>query len=109
MFGNPMNTIEKAIKKKNAAALIKLADNSDMKIKLAAIDGLSKVADQDSTNFLVTRLHNEEPEVRIAVAQALGTIGDMHTKAFIYQQMNNEKNPEVHEALGKAMVQIKDY
>ena len=109
MFGNKMNAVEKAIRKKNANALIGLADTNDMEVHLAAIHGLGSVGGDDACNYLVSRLGSEEPEVRIAVAKALGELGDKHTKAFVTAQIAKETNPEVKEALSKAMSQIRNY
>ena len=109
MFGNHLNAVEKAKRKNNSAMLLKLADDSDMQVRLAAIDGLGMVGGQETTNFLITHLHDPKPEIRIAVAQSLGEIGDMHTKALVSQQLGNETDPKVCDALRAAMSHLKDY
>jgi len=109
MFGNKTNAIEKAIKKKKVDALGALADDSDLSISLAAIEGLASIGTLEASNFLVTRLNVENPKVRIAVAKALGKIANMHTKAFLAAQMNKETDPEVKEAMREAMVNIREY
>jgi HEAT repeat protein len=109
MFGNKMNSVEKAIKKSNASTLIGLCNNKDQEVCLAAIAGLGTVGGEDAINYLVAHLQVKDPKVRIAVAQALGTIGDIHTKAFVSAQMSKEENPDVREALSKALGQIKSY
>ena len=109
MFGNKTNAIEKAIKKNNANALIKLAGDKDVSVDLTAIEGLGAVGGLEASNYLVTRLQSEEPKVRIAVAQALGKIANVHTKAFLAAQMNKETDPEAKEAMREAMVNIKEY
>ncbi|HPF87304.1 MAG TPA: HEAT repeat domain-containing protein [Candidatus Limiplasma sp.] len=109
MFGNKMNAIEKAIKKKNVGPLIELAGNKDESLSMAAIDGMAAIGGMDASNYLVTRLHDEDPKVRVAVANALGKIADVHTKAFLFAQMNKETDPKVKAAIGEAMALIKDY
>ncbi len=109
MFGNKMDSVEKAIKKNNAGSLIAMGGNKDKEVSLAAIAGLGCVGGQEACNYLISRLCSQEPEVRIAVAQALGAIGDKHTKAFISAQMNKETDTAVREAMGLAMSHIKSY
>jgi HEAT repeat protein len=109
MFGNKMNLVEKAIKKNNASSLIELCGNKDQEVCLAAIAGLGSVGGDDTANYLVSHLQSTEPKVRIAVAQALGVLGDKHTKAFVVAQMNKEGDPDVREALSKALTQIRNY
>ena len=109
MFGNKMEQVEKAIEKKNAAKLIKLCEDSDQEVRMAAIAGLGSVGGDETSNYLVFHLKNPNPKVRIAIAKALGILGDMHTKAFVSAQMNKEKDPDVREALCKALETIKNY
>jgi len=109
MFGSKMDSVEKAIKKNNAAALIGLGDNKDKEVCLAAIAGLGSVGGQEACNYLISRLSSQEPEVRIAAAHALGALGDKHTKAFVSAQMSKETDPAVRDAMGQAMMHIKSY
>jgi HEAT repeat protein len=109
MFGNKMNAVEKAIKKSNANALMGLADNSDLNVSLAAIEGLGEVGGLEASNYLVTRLYSEDVKVRVAVAKSLGKIANVHTKAFLSAQMSKETDPEAKEAMREAMVCIKEY
>lgn len=109
MFGNKMNQVEKAITKNNASTLIGLCDNKDQEVCLAAIAGLGTVGGEDAINFLLANLQSSDPKVRIAISQSLGALGDIHTKAFVSAQMSKEENPDVREALGKALGQIKNY
>ena len=109
MFGNKMEQVSKAIEKKSASKLIKLCEDTDQEVRMAAIAGLGVVGGDDASNYLVFHLKNPNPEVRVAIAKALGILGDMHTKAFVLAQMNKEKDPDVLEALRKALGTIKDY
>ena len=109
MFGNKLGKVAKAIEKGNAKVLVDLASDNDVEVKLAAIAGLGETGGEDATNFLITQLHDNDSAIRIAVAKSLGVLGDMHTKAHVSAQMNKETNPEVREALSKAMAGIKGY
>ena len=109
MFGNKMDKVAKAIEKNNAGMLIQLTENNDPSVRLAAIAGLGKVGGDETSNCLITLLHSEDKATRLAVAQALGELGDMHTKAHLAAQLSKETDPEVHEAMSKAMSSIKGY
>lgn len=109
MFGDKMSKVEKAIEKRNPKALIDLAETKDTALRLAAIAGLGKVGGDDAANYLITQLGGSDPQVRIAVAEALGVMGDMHTKAHVSAQLNKETDPQVREAISKAMKNIKGY
>ena len=109
MFGSKMNHVEKAIAKNHTSALIELCDNKDQEVCLAAIAGLGSVGGDDAANYLVAHLQNTDPRVRIAIAKSLGTLGDMHTKAFVSAQLSKEENPDVRDALSKALALIKSY
>jgi HEAT repeat protein len=109
MFGNKMNHVEKAIAKNNVSSLIDLCGDKDKGVCLAAIAGLGSVGGDDASNYLISHLQNADPKVRIGIAQALGALGDMHTKAFVSAQLSKEENPDVKEALRKALGQIKNY
>lgn len=109
MFGNKMNQVGKAIKKKHRSALIELCNNKDQEVSIAAIAGLGSVGGEDAANYLISRLQSTEPNVRIAVAHALGELKDMHTKAFLAAQLNKEEDPDVRKALSNAMSEIRSY
>jgi HEAT repeat protein len=109
MFGDKMGKVAKAIEKQNTKALIDLANTRDTELRIAAIAGLGRVGGDDSANYLITQLGNTEPQIRIAVAEALGVMGDMHTKAHVSAQLNKETDPQVREAISKAMKNIKGY
>ena len=109
MFGNTMSHVEKAIRKKNAPALIKLCTDKDPEVCIAAIAGLGVVGGDEGSNYLISRLQSVEPSIRIAVARALGELGDMHTKAHVAAQLDKEKDPEVHKALSNALAKIRNY
>lgn len=104
-----MSKVEKAIKKNNLAALAEMAEGKDENQRFEAILGLGQIGGDGAINYLVTKLNDDSPKTRIAIAQALGVIGDPHTKAHIAAQLQKETNPEVREAISKAMSHIREY
>lgn len=109
MFGSKQQKIDRAIEKKKEAPLLKLAEDKDMQVCLAAIAGLGKVALDDGCNTLITLLHDPNDDIRSAAASALGELGNGHAKAHISYQIQQEKNPAVKETMTHALHAIKDY
>jgi len=109
MFGNKIEHVEKAIQKKQASKLISLCEDKEQEVRMAAIAGLGSVGGDEAMNYLVFHLQNPNPQIRIAIAKALGVLGDKHTKAFVSAQMSKEQDPDVREALSKALEIIKNY
>ena len=57
-----LEKVEKAIEKGKEAALIKLAQDKDEEVRLAAIAGMGKIGKDDSFNFIVPdMLTNDDP------------------------------------------------
>ena len=50
-----LEKVEKAIEKGKEAALIKLAQDKDEEVRLAAIAGMGKIGKDDSFNFMTPR------------------------------------------------------
>lgn len=109
MFGNKMETVEKAITKKNEKKLLGLVGDKDKQVTLAAMRGLGKVGSDDGLNTLITMLHNQDEDIRAAAASALGEMGNGHSRAHLSHQMSNETNENVKKAISGALSQIKDY
>ena len=58
-----LEKVEKAIEKGKEAALIKLAQDKDEEVRLAAIAGMGKIGKDDSFNFIVPdMLTNDDPQ-----------------------------------------------
>lgn len=109
MFGNKLQKVESAVQKKKEAPLVKLTEDKDMQVRLAAIAGLGKVGQDDGCNTLITLLHDPNDDIRSAAATALGEMGNGHAKAHISYQIQQEKNPAVKETMSHALHLIKDY
>ena len=109
MFGSSQEKVEKAIRKGNEKALIKLAESKDMECKLAAIEGLGETNGDDGFNFLVMLLRNKEVKVRSTAAKALGVSGNPHAKAYLKAQEKVETDQEAKEIMEKAISKIKEF
>lgn len=109
MFGNKMETVEKAIEKKNEKKLLKLMDDRDKQVVLAAMRGIGKVGSDDGLNTLISLLHSPDDDIRAAAASALGEMGNGHAKAHLSHQMANEANENVKKSIAGALSQIRDY
>ena len=89
-----LEKVEKAIEKGKEAALIKLAQDKDEEVRLAAIAGMGKIGKDDSFNFIVPdMLTNDDPKVRATAAEALGN-------------MEREKDPTVIAAMRNAIAAL---
>ena len=68
-----LSKVEKCIQKGKENDLIKLTQDKDMEVRLAAIAGLGKLPDNDNVcNTLIGMMNDHSPEVRAACATALG-------------------------------------
>ena len=109
MFGSKLKKVEKAIRKGNEKALIKMAESKDMECKLAAIEGLGQTNGDDGFNFLVMLLRNKEVKIRTKAAKALGISGNPHAKAYLKAQQKAEMDPEAKDIMEKAIAKIKEF
>ena len=103
MFGNHLNKVAKAIEKNNEQALLKLVNNKNKEVQLAAIKGLGAVAGEDSNNYLISNLRSPDADIREATAVALGNQGYSHAHEFLSHQLKIEKDARVAAALSEAM------
>lgn len=106
MFGNKMTQIDKAVAKKKAAPLIKLAGSKDKQVRLAAITGLGKVETDESFNLMIPLLHDPDPDVRGAAAIALGEMGNAHAKAHLSYHIDKESDAKVKKVMMGALASI---
>ena len=89
-----LEKVEKAIEKGKEAALIKLAQDKDEEVRLAAIAGMGKIGKDDSFNFIVPdMLTNDDPKVRATAAEALGNMDNEHASAHLRYYLEREKDP----------------
>ncbi len=109
MFESKLEKVEKAVRKGNEQALIKLAELKDMECKLAAIAGLGKTSGDDGFNYLVLQVRNQDALVRTAAAKALGQTGNPHAKAYLKAQYKVETDAKARDAMNDAISKIKEF
>lgn len=109
MFGNKLEKVEKAIQKTDERELIKLSNDKEMPIRLAAIAGLGKTKADDGFNHLVLLIRHQDALIRAAAAKALGETGNPHGKTYLKAQCKLEKDPAAREAMTEAAAKIKEF
>jgi HEAT repeat protein len=109
MFESKMAKVEKAVRKGNEQALIKLAEAKDAQCKLAAISGLGQTRGDDGFNYLVLLVRNQDAQIRAAAAKALGETKNPHAKAYLKAQYKVETDPETRKVLDDAASKIKEF
>lgn len=103
MFGNKLAKIDKLVEKKNGDALAALAIGQKQEIRLKAIAGMGQVGGDSCYNVLVTCLRDADPQVRSAAAVSLAQVGDHRGRGHLEHQLKTESDPQVREALRKAL------
>ena len=99
-----LGKVEKAIEKGKENVLIKLAQDKDEEIRLAAIAGMGKIGKDDSFNFIVPdMLTNDDPKIRAVAATALGEMDNEHASAHLRYYLEREKDPTVVTAMKNAI------
>ena len=102
-----LDKVEKAIEKGKEAALIKLAQDKDEEIRLAAIAGMGKIGKDDCFNFIVPdMLTNDDPKIRAAAATALGEMDNEHASAHLRYYLEREKDATVITAMKNAIAAL---
>lgn len=101
--------IQKYIEKDKESSIIKMLKDKDKEVRIAAIDGLSKIGKDDSCNELVPLLHDDDPDIRTHAAKTLGIIGSDHTATHIRYRLEHETDDTVKAALSEALDELKKY
>jgi HEAT repeat protein len=109
MFESKAAKIEKAVRKGDEKALIKMVESKEPEYKLAAIEGLGKTNGDDGFNYLILLIRNQDADVRAAAAKALGFAGNPHGKAYLKAQYKVETNQKAREAMADAVSKIKEF
>lgn len=99
-----LEKIQKDIEKGKEAPLIKLAQDKEKEVRLAAIAGMGKVGKDDSFNAIVpAMLIDEDPDIRAAAALALGVMKNSHASAHLRYYLEREKDEKVIAAIKTAI------
>lgn len=101
--------IEKLTQKGKVGKLISLAGDKDKDVRVAAIAGLGKLAEnEDSLNALIGMMENEDPDIRKAVVTALGDSKGSYVETKLRYCMSHEKDSQVLEAAREALKKIRE-
>jgi len=106
MFGNKLGKIEKMAEKNQAEKLQSLLNDKDATVVLAAVDALGRCTGDVAFNALVPLVHHPEAQMRIHAISALGVMGIPKARTFLLHQRDAEKDPQVMDAIAKALKQI---
>lgn len=102
-----LDKIQKCVEKGKEAPLIKLSQDKDKEVKLAAIAGMGKIGKDDSFNAMVPdMLIDSDPEIRAAAALALGVMKNAHASAHLRYYLEREKDPKVVDAIKTAITNL---
>ncbi len=109
MFSNKQTKIEKATQKGDERELIKLTNDKDMQIRLAAIAGLGKTRGDDGFNHLILLIRHPDALIRAAAAKSLGETRNPHAKTYLKAQYKLDTDPAAREAMAEAAAKIKEF
>ena len=98
-----LDKVEKCIQKGKEKDLIKLADDREKEVQLAAIAGMGQIGIYDSFNTLISMLQAEDVEIRIAVITALGQLKNRHAETYLRHLLERENNDAIKKALLDAL------
>ena len=101
-----LEKIEKYVAGHMEEKLVKLAQDKDQEVRLAAIAGLGKVGKDDGFNLLITLLSDGDPRLRAASARALGELGNEHATAHLTHRLEHETDAEVAAAIKEAVAAL---
>ena len=101
-----LEKIEKYVAGHMEEKLVKLAQDKDQEVRLAAIAGLGKVGKDDGFNLLITLLSDGDPQLRAASARALGELGNEHATAHLTYRLEHETDAEVAAAIKEAVAAL---
>lgn len=101
-----LEKIEKYVAGHKEEKLVKLAQDKDQEVRLAAIAGLGKVGKDDGFNLLITLLSDGDPQLRAVSARALGELGNEHATAHLTHRLEHETDAEVAAAIKEAVAAL---
>ncbi len=99
--------IEKLAQKKKSDKLIKFLNSKDKEERIAAINALGKVNDEDSYNKLIALLSSQDTDERIAAAISLGQTSKDSAITHMNYHISKQTDAKVKEAMTAAIVSIK--
>lgn len=103
-----LQKIEKWKQKGKVAKLIKVLSEKNLDLRLAAIEALGSIEDNDAMNNLILALRDPNPSIRAAAADALGNMGNQRSIEFVRKLSVNDENEDVREKASRAFLKIKE-
>ena len=101
-----LEKIEKYVAGHKEEKLVKLAQDRDQAVRLAAIAGLGKVGKDDGFNLLSTLLSDGDPQLRAASTKARGELGNEHATAHLTHRLEHATEAEVAAAIKEAVAAL---
>lgn len=100
--------IEKCVQKGKEAELLKMLQDKDRAVRIAAIAGMGKIGKEDSRNALVSLLNDSDWEIRAESAKALGHIGDEHVVTHLRYLLSHETDERVKAEISHAISNLRE-
>ena len=79
--------------------LLQLLDDTNDKVKVAAIKALAEAENYRAVNPLIKLLSSQTPKIRAEAARSVGLIREKSAEPLLIQALHTEQNPEVLEQL----------
>lgn len=95
--------IEKFVEKRKSGPIIKLMGKADSEVLVAALEGLGKIADEDSFNQITRYLEHEDAKVRVAACKAALVVNTEYMKTRVRHQLMAESDADAKKQIQDAM------
>ncbi|MCD8096736.1 MAG: HEAT repeat domain-containing protein [Lachnospiraceae bacterium] len=105
-----IDKISRYVKKAKTAKLRAIAlFDGDISIRLAAIEGLGKLAESEAVeNALISMLGDNDPDIRAAASSALGNARSSYACVQLEHYYENEKDEKVLDAARVSLIKMKE-
>jgi FOG: HEAT repeat len=100
--------VEKWSAKKKTAKLLKALEINDLNVRIAVIQALGRIKDENVMYKLVLLLKDSNPSIRASSAEALGNMGNVRSLEFVRQLWTIEQDQDVREKSRIAIAKIKE-
>lgn len=101
--------IEKYIREGKVKKLVSLSRSNDKAVRLAAIAGLGRLAENEvSLNALVSLSGDSDADIREAVAVAFGESGGSYVESQLTYCISHEKETKVLDAAKRSLTKIRE-
>ncbi|MCD8397339.1 MAG: HEAT repeat domain-containing protein [Lachnospiraceae bacterium] len=104
-----VDKVNKLVEKKKTDKLTALTKDKDKEVRLAAIEGLGKVPEnEDSLNTLIKCMENDsDADIRKAAAVTLGDSEGDYVETHLRYCLSHEKDESVLAAIRESLTKIK--